>query len=97
MYGRYWGSTRYIPGLHFETCYTQGINYCIAHKLQVFEGGAQGEHKLSRGLLPVSTRSAHWISDTRYTQAISDFLDRETPAIQAYREKLQEHSPFKKG
>ncbi|MBP6020499.1 MAG: N-acetyltransferase [Burkholderiaceae bacterium] len=96
MYGRYWGSTQYIPGLHFETCYTQGIHYCIAHGLQVFEGGAQGEHKLSRGLLPVSTRSAHWISDARYTQAISEFLDMETPAIHAYRDELHEHSPFKK-
>lgn len=96
LYGRYWGSTRYIPGLHFETCYLQGIKYCIANGLTVFEGGAQGEHKLSRGLLPVQTRSAHWISDARYTEAISDFLDQETPAVNAYRQELENHSPYKK-
>src|SRR3546814_4444852 len=81
LYGRYWGSMRYVPGLHFETCYMQGIAYCIQNGLSVFEGGAQGEHKLSRGMLPVKTCSAHWISDRRYADALADFLASETPAI----------------
>jgi predicted N-acyltransferase len=96
LYGRYWGSMRYIPGLHFETCYMQGIAYCIDKGLTVFEGGAQGEHKLSRGMLPVKTCSAHWISDRRYADAIADFLARESPAIDAYIDELAEHSPYRK-
>jgi predicted N-acyltransferase len=96
LYGRYWGSLRFIPGLHFETCYMQGIAYCIDEGLKVFEGGAQGEHKLSRGMLPVKTCSAHWISDRRYADAIADFLARESPAIDAYIDELAEHSPYKK-
>lgn len=96
LYGRYWGSLVHIPGLHFETCYMQGIEFCIAHGIAVFEGGAQGEHKLSRGMLPVRTCSAHWISDQRYAAAIAEFLERETPMVQAYRDELLEHSPFKK-
>lgn len=96
LYGRYWGCTRYIPGLHFETCYLQGIKYCIENKLAVFEGGAQGEHKLSRGLLPVPTRSAHWIADARYALAIGNFLDEEAAAMLSYRNTLENHSPFKK-
>ncbi len=96
LYGRYWGSLAFIPGLHFETCYMQGIAYCIAKGVAVFEGGAQGEHKLSRGMLPVRTCSAHWISDQRYAAAIAEFLERETPMVEAYRDELLEHSPFKK-
>lgn len=97
LYGRYWGCTRYIPGLHFETCYVQAIEFCIRHGIAVFEGGAQGEHKLSRGMLPVQTWSAHWIRDERYAQAVADFLERETPAVTDYIDELHEHSPFKKG
>lgn len=96
LYGRYWGATKFISGLHFETCYMQAIEFCIANQIAVFEGGAQGEHKLSRGMLPVLTYSAHWIRDARYAQAIADFLERETPAVQGYLDELQEHSPFKK-
>ncbi|HUG57360.1 MAG TPA: GNAT family N-acetyltransferase [Candidimonas sp.] len=96
LYGRYWGCTEFVPGLHFETCYMQAIAFCIAHNIDVFEGGAQGEHKLSRGLLPVQTCSAHWIRDQRYAQAITEFLARETTGVQAYINELQEHSPFKK-
>lgn len=96
LYGRYWGSIRYVPGLHFETCYMQSIAYCIARKLSVFEGGAQGEHKLSRGMLPVRTYSAHWIRDARYAEAIADFLSRETPLMDRYVEELGDHSPFRK-
>lgn len=96
LYGRYWGSIEFVPGLHFETCYMQAIEFCIAHGIAIFEGGAQGEHKLSRGLLPVQTCSAHWIQDQRYAAAITEFLSRETPGVQAYINELQEHSPFKK-
>ncbi len=96
LYGRYWGSTTFISGLHFETCYMQAIDFCIQHGIQVFEGGAQGEHKLSRGMLPVKTYSAHWVRDERYAQAIADFLDRESVAIDGYVEALHEHSPFKR-
>ena len=96
LYGRYWGSLAFIPGLHFETCYMQGIAYCISKGVAVFEGGAQGEHKLSRGMLPVRTCSAHWISDQRYAAAIAEFLERETPMVETYRDELLEHSPFKK-
>lgn len=96
LYGRYWGCTRYIPGLHFEACYIQGIAYCIARGLSVFEGGAQGEHKLSRGMLPVRTCSAHWIADERYAEAIMEFLAVEIPAVDAYLNELHAHSPFKK-
>jgi len=96
LYGRYWGCTRFVPGLHFETCYMQAIEFCIAHGLHAFEGGAQGEHKLSRGMLPVKTFSAHWIRDARYAEAIADFLRRETAAVEGYVDELHEHSPFKK-
>lgn len=95
LYGRYWGSTRFVSGLHFETCYMQAIDYCIQHGLEAFEGGAQGEHKLSRGMLPVKTFSAHWIRDARYAEAIADFLMRESAAIDDYVEALEDHSPFK--
>ncbi|RTZ44484.1 N-acetyltransferase [Candidimonas sp. SYP-B2681] len=96
LYGRYWGSIQYVPGLHFETCYMQAIEFCIANNVQTFEGGAQGEHKLSRGMLPVQTCSAHWIRDERYAQAITEFLAHETPAVAAYINELHEHSPYKK-
>jgi len=95
LYGRYWGCTEYIPGLHFETCYMQGIEYCIAHGLRFFEGGAQGEHKLARGLLPVRTRSAHWIEDPVFNPAIADFLRREEPFIDEYVNELLAHSPYR--
>jgi predicted N-acyltransferase len=96
LYGRYWGSMAFISGLHFETCYMQAIEYCIAEGIDVFEGGAQGEHKLSRGMLPVRTCSAHWIADRRYASAIADYLEQETPTVAAYMDELREHSPFKK-
>ncbi len=95
LYGRYWGATQFVSGLHFETCYMQAIEFCIANRMSTFEGGAQGEHKLSRGMLPVLTYSAHWIRDARYAQAIADFLAHETPAVQGYLDELHEHSPFK--
>ena len=96
LYGRYWGSTEYVPGLHFETCYLQGMEYCIAKDIKVFEGGAQGEHKLARGMLPAPTQSAHWIEDPVFNPAIADFLQRETPFIDQYLDELLAHSPYRK-
>ncbi|KND60642.1 hypothetical protein BVER_05461c [Candidatus Burkholderia verschuerenii] len=96
MYGRYWGTREFISGLHFETCYMQGIAYCIAHKLARFEGGAQGVHKMSRGMLPTPTWSAHWIADQRFAHAISEFLDAETEAMDQHIEELEAHTPFRK-
>jgi len=96
LYGRYWGSTVFVPGLHFETCYLQGIAYCIAHGLARFEGGAQGEHKMARGLMPVATWSAHWIADARFEAAIEDFLQREGSAITDYVDELEAHAPFRR-
>ena len=96
LYGRYWGAAEYVPGLHFETCYLQSIAYCIAHGLARFEGGAQGEHKMARGLLPTPTWSAHWIADRRFAAAIEDFLERETAAVAGYLGELEAHTPFKR-
>lgn len=95
LYGRYWGCTQYVPGLHFETCYTQAIQFCIAQQLRFFEGGAQGEHKLSRGLLPTPTYSAHWIADPRFAHAIEEFLHEEAGHVARYQETLSSHTPFK--
>lgn len=95
LYGRYWGCIEQIPGLHFETCYAQSIAYCIERGLQWFEGGAQGEHKMSRGLLPVKTFSAHWVANPRFAEAIAEFLQRETQAVENYVEVLEQSSPFK--
>ena len=95
LYGRYWGTREFIPGLHFETCYVQAIAWCIENRVAVFEGGAQGEHKLSRGMLPVKTWSAHWVSDQRFARAIADFTEEEIRAVDDYAEALAHHSPFK--
>ena len=96
LYGRYWGAMEFVSGLHFETCYSQAIEYCIKHGLTLFEGGAQGAHKISRGLLPTPTWSAHWIADNRFADAIRQFLVDETRGIEDYREELDSHTPFKK-
>ena len=95
LYGRYWGSTEFVRGLHFETCYMQSIAYCIANGLQVFEGGAQGEHKMARGLMPVATYSAHYVAHPQFAHAIAEFLQRETAAVDGYVQELQAASPFK--
>lgn len=97
MYGRYWGTTEFVSGLHFETCYVQSIEYCIRHGIASFEGGAQGVHKMSRGLVPTPTWSAHWIADERFADAIADFLAQETAAMDDYIDELAEHIPFKDG
>ena len=97
LYGRYWGCREQVPGLHFEACYYQGIDYCLRHGLQRFEPGAQGEHKLARGFLPTMTRSFHYIADRRFRAAIADTLAREATALVAYREELLAHSPYADG
>lgn len=94
-YGRYWGAIEHIPCLHFETAYYQAIEYCISNKIQTFEGGAQGEHKMARGFLPTTIQSAHFIADPRFAKAVQHFLDREHQGIGAYVDELAEHSPLK--
>ena len=94
-YGRYWGAIEHIPCLHFETAYYQAIEYCISNKIQIFEGGAQGEHKMARGFLPTTIQSAHFIADPQFARAVKHFLDREHQGIGAYVDELAEHSPLK--
>ncbi len=96
LYGRYWGSTEYVPGLHFEVCYYQAIEFCIERKIPLFEGGAQGEHKHARGFMPEPTRSFHWLAHPAFERAIDDYLDREGEQISAYVDELNERSPFKR-
>jgi uncharacterized protein len=94
-YGRYWGALEHIPCLHFETAYYQAIEYCIEQKIETFEGGAQGEHKMARGFLPTTIQSAHFIVDPQFSKAVKHFLEREQLGIGAYVDELGEHSPMK--
>ena len=94
-FGRYWGATRHIPCLHFEACYYQPLAWCIANGYQRFEGGAQGEHKMARGLLPVQTWSAHWLAHPQFAQAVGDFLAREGAGVSNYLDELNDRRPFK--
>ena len=96
LYGRYWGAMRYVPGLHFELCYYQAQEFCIAQGIKYFEVGAQGEHKLARGFLPVITRSFHKIVHPDFAAAIGDFVDREAEGMSAYQSELEERAPYKK-
>jgi len=95
LYGRHWGCYQDYHSLHFETCYYQGIDYCISHGLKTFEPGAQGEHKISRGFLPTPTWSAHWIAHQGFREIIGRFLQQETGAMRDYMEELSGQSPFK--
>ena len=95
LYGRYWGALEHIPLLHFEACYYQAIEFAIAQRLERFEGGAQGEHKMFRGLLPTETVSAHWLAHPRFARAIEDYLERESAGVARYVDELNEHSPFR--
>lgn len=95
LYGRYWGSEEAAPGLHFETCYYQGIEYCLRQGLQRFEPGAQGEHKLARGFLPVLTQSRHLLLEPRFAQALAPWCAQERAAVARYRDLLSNHSPFR--
>jgi len=95
LYGRHWGCLKEYNSLHFELCYYQYLEYCIARGLQRFEPGAQGEHKIWRGFLPTLTYSAHWIAHPSFGTAIADFLRRETPAVKQYASELSEQSPYR--
>jgi predicted N-acyltransferase len=94
-FGRYWGATEYIPCLHFDACYYQPLAWCIAQGYRRFEGGAQGEHKMARGLMPVQTWSAHWLAHPQFARAIDDFLEREGAGVETYLSELNERRPFK--
>jgi len=96
LYGRYWGSVRQVNSLHFEACYYQGIEYCIEHNLQGFEPGAQGEHKLSRGFVPILTRSFHWLTANPFQRSIEDFIEHERLAVADYMEQLNALSPYRR-
>ena len=96
LYGRHWGCEREYHSLHFETCYYQGIEYCIQKQLEHFNPGTQGEHKLARGFEPTATWSAHYLLDPLFRQAIADFLQQERPMMQGYLREAREHLPFHK-
>ena len=94
-YGRYWGALERVDCLHFEACYYQPLAWCIAHGYSRFEGGAQGEHKMARALMPVKTTSAHWLAHPAFADAVEKFLAREGRGIENYLEHLEERSPFR--
>ena len=96
LYGRYWGATEYLDSLHFETCYYQGIEYCIENGLKLFEPGTQGEHKISRGFVPTETWSAHWLAHPRFASAVNDFLGRERDYIDEYIGAASQHTPYRR-
>lgn len=95
LYGRYWGCTEEYDSLHFETCYYQGLEYCLEHRKQRFDSGAQGEHKISRGFEPIDTYSAHWFRHPQFAEAIADFLIREKRWIAEYKLDCTQKLPFK--
>ena len=94
-WGRYWGALEYVPCLHFEACYYRPLAWCVANRMQRFEGGAQGEHKMARGLMPVATASAHWLADRRFASAVAEFLAQEGAGIEQYVDELRERNPFR--
>jgi len=95
LYGRYWGSDGHHNALHFETCYYQGIDYCIEKGLQLFEPGTQGEHKISRGFAPQSTWSAHWLAHPQFLSAVENYLEEEGRHVDRYIESLGVRSPYR--
>jgi hypothetical protein len=95
LYGRYWGSDGHYDALHFETCYYQGIDYCIANGLARFEPGTQGEHKISRGFVPVSTWSAHWLARPEFFTAVGQYLKEERRHVDRYMDAVAAHSPYR--
>jgi len=96
LYGRYWGCYEEYNALHFETCYYQGLEYCIANNLTHFDSGAQGEHKIARGFEPILTHSAHWIKDPSFATAIGNFIRREHVQVLRYQSEATNLLPFKK-
>ena len=95
LYGRYWGEIEHVPCLHFEAAYYQPLEFCIEQGIKVFEGGAQGEHKMARGFLPTRTWSAHWLAHPSFADAIERFLEREAGGIDDYIDELSERTPFR--
>ena len=95
-YGRYWGALERVDCLHFEACYYQPIDWCIRHGVARFEGGAQGEHKMARALMPVPTASHHWLAHPAFADAVGRFLAREAEGIDGYMEHLENRSPFRR-
>jgi predicted N-acyltransferase len=95
VYGRYWGALEQVPCLHFELCYYQAIELAIERRLAVIEGGAQGEHKMARGFEPVETRSAHWLAEPAFADAVERFLEREGGMVGAWLDELDERSAFR--
>ncbi|MFY3382545.1 GNAT family N-acetyltransferase [Paracidovorax sp. MALMAid1276] len=96
-YGRYWGALQRVDCLHFEACYYQPLAWCIAHGVLRFEGGAQGEHKMARALMPVQATSAHWLAHPAFADAVERFLARESEGVGHYLDELRERSPFRQG
>ena len=94
-YGRYWGALERVDCLHFEACYYQPLAWCISNGFVRFEGGAQGEHKMARALLPVKTRSAHWLAHPAFADAVQNFLEREGNGIERYISELEQRNPFR--
>ena len=97
LFGRYWGELEHVPCLHFEAAYYQPLEFCIEHNIAVFEGGAQGEHKMARGFLPTRTWSAHWLAHPAFADAIERFLEREAGGIDDYIDELNDRNPFRAG
>ena len=95
LYGRYWGTEENHAGLHFECCYYQGIEICLRHGLTTFEPGAQGEHKIARGFLPVLTHSRHFIVDEGFSEALQPWCAEERASVLRYRDLVLEHSPYR--
>jgi predicted N-acyltransferase len=96
LYGRYWGAIEHHPCLHFEVCYYQAIEYAIAHGLSRVEAGAQGEHKLARGYMPVTTYSSHWIADRNFRRAVARYLESERQQVAENAELLAMFGPYRK-
>jgi len=84
-----------VDSLHFDACYYQPLAWCIAHGFETFEGGAQGEHKMARALMPVATHSAHWLAHPAFADAVEHFLEREDAGMAAYVQELKAHTPFR--
>ena len=96
LYGRYWGCVENHPGLHFELCYYQAIEFAIEQGLALVEAGAQGEHKLARGYLPVTTHSLHWFGDEGFRKAIGHYIEGERAAVDEENQILANYGPFRK-
>jgi predicted N-acyltransferase len=95
LYGRHWGCSGYYRNLHFELCYYRFIDYAIVNGLRHFDAGAQGEHKVPRGFIPIRTWSVHWLRDRGFRAAVADFLKRETQAIDRYVDEVATHTAYR--